>query len=280
MNSTLLTGSEESLEDLRNKYFYKYENDPIAWAYDFLDLPDRLWEKQEEIISSAFTYNYTAVKSGHGIGKSFSSAILVLAFLYTKIPSKVITTAPTFKQVYEILWREIRKLYYGARINLEGELLKIKLSIDEDWFALGLHPREYDLNAFQGYHSENILVILDESPGVSEDLYKAAISLMTTRNAHLLEIGNPSMPAGHFYNAFQPNSDYHKIHISCFDSPNLKENKIVRPYLVTSEWVDGIRKRWGEDSSFYQSKVLGDFPSSEEVSFVPLEWVEASMKED
>jgi len=278
----LSTYSEE--KQVEDWYLNTYERDPLRWIYDYLEIKDGLWEKQEEIISSVFEHTYTAVRSGHSIGKSCSAALATLAFLYTQVPSKVITTAPTFRQVSKILWREIRKFYYkrklyeGKRVNFGGRLLTIELINDEDWFALGIHPREWDLDAFQGYHSENILIILDESPGVSEDLYEAANSLMASDNAHMLEIGNPAAPSGHFYRAFQPKSDYHKISISCLDSPNLKAGKVVRPYLVTQAWVDGMRKRHGEGHPFYQSKVLGEFPSSKETSFVPLSWVEEAMR--
>jgi len=277
---TLLASSKEkiNLDEITDWYLNTYEGDPLAWIYDCLNLEDKLWEKQEEIITSVFENTYTAVRSGHGVGKTYSSALCVLSFLYTQIPSKVITTAPTFKQVAKILWRDIRKLYGRRKVKLGGRLLTLELICDNDWFALGLHPRDWDVNAFQGYHSKNILIVLDESPGVSEELYKACDSLMSSENAHLLEIGNPTSPSGHFYRAFLPESKYKKIHISCLDSPNLKAGKVVRPYLVTPQWVQNMKEKWGENSAFWQSKVLGEFPSSEETMFVPLECLEAAFQ--
>jgi len=279
VTSALLTPSSKKvkLEEVTDWYLSTYENDPLRWIYDSINIKDGLWEKQEEIISSVFQNSYTAVRSGHSTGKTFASALCVLAFLYTQIPSKVITTAPTFRQVAKILWRDIRKLYTHRKIKLGGRLLTLELFCDDDWFALGLHPREYDINAFQGYHSENILVVLDESPGVSSDLYDSAISLLTSENAHLLEIGNPTSPSGHFYNAFQKNSKYNKIHINCLDSPNIKAGKVIRPYLVIQKWINDRKDTWGENSPLWQSRVLGEFSTSEENSFAPLDWVERAM---
>lgn len=271
-----MTYSKPELKEVEDWYLNTYKQDPLRWTYDHLEIPDKLWEKQEEIISSVFEHTYTAVRSGHSTGKTFASAVAALAFLYTQIPSKVITTAPTFKQVVEILWRDIRGLHSTARVKLGGILQTARLVNGNNWFALGLHPREYDLNSFQGFHSENILIIFDESPGVSQDLYLAGLSLMASGNAHLLEIGNPVEARGHFYDAFQKESDYHQIHISCLDSPNIKAGKEIRLYLVNQNWIDDQRKIFGESSIEWQSKVLGEFPSSEKTSYVPEEWVRRS----
>ena len=130
----------------RDTYREKYNKDPLRWIHDYIPMKDGLWGKQEEIISSAFEHTYTAVRSGHSVGKTFASALCVIAFLCTQIPSKVITTAPTFKQVEKILWRDIRRMFMKRRAknDLKGRLLTIELKLDEDWFALGLHPAEYD----------------------------------------------------------------------------------------------------------------------------------------
>lgn len=259
----------------RDLYKQRYERDPLRWIADYIPLEDGLWDKQEEIISSVFEHTYTVVRSGHSIGKTFASALCVLAFLYTQIPSKVITTAPTFKQVEKILWRDIRRLFMMRRArDLTGRLLTIELKVDEDWFALGIHPKDYDPEAFQGFHSENMLIILDESPGISEELYTACDSLMSSENAHLLQIGNPTSPAGHFWDAFKEGSIYNTMHVSCLDSPNLTAGRTVRPYLVTQNWVNNMEKKWGTGSAFWQSKVIGDFPTSEETMFAPLSWIQ------
>jgi len=93
---------------------------------------------------------------------------------------------------------------------------------------------------------------------------------------HLL-IGNPTQLSGEFYNAFR-SPLYHKIHISAFDSPNLKVGKIVRPYLVTPEWVEEKRLKWGEDNPLWYSRVLGEFPEQGDDTLIPLAWIEAAQQ--
>ena len=59
-----------------------------------------------------------------------------------------------------------------------------------DHFAFDL-PRDYDPDAFQGIHSDNILVIVDEA-AVSRNLFQEATVGGPRSNAKLLAIGNPT----------------------------------------------------------------------------------------
>ena len=81
----------------------KYQSDPSLFCKEILG-SDSHWEKQVEIMESVAKNKYTTVPSGHGIGKSFVAADICLWFLYTHLPSIVITTAPTFRQVERVLW--------------------------------------------------------------------------------------------------------------------------------------------------------------------------------
>ena len=67
------------------------------------------WEKQVEIACSVRDHKKTAVKSCHDSGKTADAARIGLWFLYSFQPSIVLTTAPTYRQVEELLWREISR---------------------------------------------------------------------------------------------------------------------------------------------------------------------------
>jgi len=77
--------------------------DPVWWIREVLG--DDLWGEQAQIVESVRDTPETAVRSCHGIGKSFIAARTALWFLYTHAPSIVITTAPTDRQVRGILWK-------------------------------------------------------------------------------------------------------------------------------------------------------------------------------
>ena len=78
----------------------------------------KLWGKQIEIANGLRDHRIVAVRSCHGSGKTFLAAQLALWWLYTRPFSTVITTAPTGRQVTDLLWKEIRKSYKRA-----GELI-------------------------------------------------------------------------------------------------------------------------------------------------------------
>jgi len=245
----------------------------VRWVDEHIGIP--LWSKQIEVLNAVFTQGSVTVRSGHGIGKTLIAAVITLCFIDTLRPSKVITTAPTWRQVAHILWAEINTLYRKSKIPqlIGGRMLNMSYWLSDEHFAVGFHPRENRLEEFQGYHSPNILIIMDESPGISQVLYDAAMGLMTT-NAYILQIGNPTEPAGHFWGSFQDDA-YHKVHVSCFDSPNVTGEAHI-PGLVTREWIEARRNDWGEDDPRYRNKVLGEFSDTTEDRGIPMDWIRAA----
>lgn len=239
-----------------------------------------LWDKLIEVNNSVVNNRRTIVPSGHGVGKSWDMGRLALWFLFCFYPAKVITTAPTWGQVENILWAEIKKAYNSCAFPLGGRLLSTELKIEDDWFAIGFSTtgksgeREYGATKFQGYHSPNLLIILDEGPGVEHSIWVATETLISGENNRIVAIGNPTSPTGDFYEACK-SPLWNKINISCFDHPNVKENEIIVPGAVTTQWIDERRQEWGEDSPLWKAKVLGDFPDEGDDTLIPLSWIEA-----
>jgi len=233
------------------------------------------WEKQEEILNAVRDHRRVAVRACHGVGKTRVAAWVALWFLYCHKNSKVITTAPTWPQVENLLWREIAAAHASSKYPLGGKVLQTRIELGKQWFALGLSTDKPE--RFQGFHAEHILLIVDEASGVDQRIFEAAEGFLTSPGARLLLIGNPTQLSGEFYNAFR-SSLYHKIHISAFDSPNLKVGKIVRPYLVTPEWAEEKRLKWGEDNPLWYSRVLGEFPEQGDDTLIPLAWIETAQQ--
>lgn len=255
-------------------------------------LGDELWEAQKEVIQAVMKNKECAVASCHGAGKSFLGSRLALTFLCLYQPSLVITTAPTQRQVHGILWKEIKTAHAKAKSPIGGRLLNQELQFSPNHFAIGFTAPEYDPDRFQGWHEENILIIVDEAVGVSENIFTAIDGMLTSDNAHLLMIGNPTDASGRFGEAFRGKGKIWKKSISAFDTPNFTEfgitindvktdawkekiggNPLPRPYLVTPEWVAERYKRWGETSPLFQSRVLGKFPEQSTDSLIPISWI-------
>src|SRR3990167_5331214 len=212
----------------------------------------RLWSKQVAILNSLRDNKYTAVKSANTIGKTHDAALAVLWFIMTHRPAKVITTAPTFLQVEEILWKEIASLYHKSKYPLGGSLLKTNLTFTDETFAMGISTNE--VYRFQGFHSPYLLVVIDEAAGVPPEIWEAIESLHPYR---VLAIGNPNEVAGNFYECFR-SSLWNQLSISCQDAVDwqVKNGKI--PGLVSQEWIRERKEEWGEGSPADQIHVKGE----------------------
>ena len=160
--------------------------------------------------------------------KASPAAVAVLWFLSCYAPAIVITTAPTARQVRHILWREIRRLHGASTQRLGGTMLNTRFEIAGDRFALGLSTDEAD--QFQGFHSPNMLIVVDEAEGVSESIYEAIDAVMTSGNCKLLLIGNPTSDSGSFRRAFHEDRRiFRNITISALESPNVQHQQVSHP---------------------------------------------------
>lgn len=219
------------------------------------------WSKQREILKALRKHKRVAVRSCHGVGKTATAATAVLDFM-TEGPCRVITTAPTWSQVEQLLWREIAlrhsKIPGGA--GAFGKIFKSSLEVRSDWFAMGLSTDKPE--RFQGHHAPRMMLVVDEASGVDEAIYEASEGFLTAEHARVLLIGNPTRPAGTFYKAFQKDSGWYTVHMSAFDAPAFtgeKVSKDAKAALITEEWVQDAKQQWGEDSPAYRIRVLGEF---------------------
>ena len=248
---------------------------PVAFARQVLGVS--LWHKQEEVLDALTSSRRVAVKAGNGLGKGFSAAVAVLWFMHTHPDGAIaLTTAPTFRQVRHILWRQIHRLYRPVVGVLGGAMYDTRWEMDADRYALGLSADGAD--QFQGFHSPNVFIVVDEAEGVSDEIYEAIESVMTSADPLLLLIGNPTSMEGAFRRAFhEERSIYRTITISAMDSPNVRAGRVVLPGLTTAAWVEERKTIWGEGSPRYRSRVLGEFPEQGEDTLIDLRHIRNSV---
>lgn len=259
--------------------FPVYENewakDPHGWATSVIRR--FMWSKQVEIMESVRDNRHTAVKSCHSAGKSATAATIAGWWIDSHAPGQAfaITTAPTGAQVYAVLWRELQRVHKLG--SLEGKITQQAMwKIGDELVAIGRKPNDYEPDAFQGIHARYLLAIIDEANGVPQALWDAIESLASNMYARILAIGNPDDPASYFAKMCAPGSGWNTIRISAFDSPNFTDEIVpddLRPLLVGTEWVEERKKRWGENSPIYISKVLGEFPDISDDTLIQPRWI-------
>jgi hypothetical protein len=258
-----------------------YVREPVGWVRDRLG--EFLWSKQREILEAVVHHRYVAVKSAHDTGKSHGASRAVAWWLDTRDDPFATTTAPTTKQVHAILWRYIGQAHRKG--NLPG-----RITLDDEWYmgpggkelvAFGRKPADHDQSAFQGIHALNPLILVDEACGVPKSIFDAVDALAINSNARVLAIGNPDDPSSHFAQICKPGSGWHVITVSAFDTPAYTGEKVpeeLLPLLVSPEWVEERKIRWGVTSPIYQSKVLGEFPDVSDDTLIQPKWIEAAQK--
>lgn len=281
--------TELSPED-EDAIFEAAAGDPVCFIEDMLG--DEGWAGQYEIIRAIRDHRHVVCKSCFSIGKDWIAARAVLWFLYMNDPSLVITTGPSDRQVKKILWRELAKAHVRSDMHLGGTPLTQELTLDEDRYAIGFTTTE-DAERFSGFHALNVLVVVDESSGVSDTIQDSISGILSSGNAHKLDIGNPTDPTSEFA-AYFKTPGIKKISIDAFDTPNFTAFGITQddieadtwrekitgplpmPMLITPEWVAERYRKWGKESPWYQSRVLAVFPAEGAHTLFPMRWIEAA----
>jgi hypothetical protein len=265
-----------------------YQRFPDVWSKRFLGLST--WERQREFMRAVAANQRTTVRSGHGVGKSYGTAALVLWYFTCFPGSRVVTTAPTGRQVKEILWSAIEKLHIRLRQNVAraGECLKtmkVRDPDDPEHYAIGFTTDEEQ--AFQGIHAGNMLVVFDEACGIPKSIYDSAEGLLTSKDNKVLLIGNPIEPNTYFHETHtRAVPGYHIIKISSYESPNIgvdKEGKYCaiepEPYpgLCSMAWINQQLRRHGPGSPWVVARIYGEFPKTSEYQLIDDESIAAAI---
>lgn len=269
--------------------------DPALFAQVILG--HETWSIQRQILRAIPKYSRIAVKACHSSSKTRLASEAVLWWLATRPQAICVTTAPIFDQVRLLLWqREIRPSADILRQLLgkqNVEILKTELRLANGSYAVGLSTNEGV--RFQGFHSSDLLIIVDEAPGVKAEIYEAIEGARAGGRVVELLLGNPSFIGGEFYEAFNKQHLLWKtFSINAYLTPNLQgtsqqELEALKPglseddpyfqyrpmpFLVTRRWIYEVIQKYGIASPYYQARVLAQFPDQSEDSLVALSWIE------
>lgn len=247
------------------------QQDPEWFLRNVLGTP-YLTPQQSAVIRSVAEHRKTAVTAGNGLGKTFLAARLALWFLFSFYRSKVITTAPTWKQVRNLLWRELRQAYAQAQFPLGGHLTQTSLELADDWFAIGFSTDEP--TNFQGYHAPKVMVVLDEATGIHPDIWQAAEGVAIGPQDRFLAIGNPTDPTSEFKQK-EDSGLWNVLRLNGEEHPNVVAGKIIVPGAVTQEWIAERLTEYGSrDSALYRARVRGLWPEQGDDVLIPLRLIE------
>lgn len=147
-----LANQKQQLEtELIRRKLAEYKHDIRGYCRDILGV--ELWEPVAEALESLDHPPYrTSVDSGHGVGKTFAAAVKVNHHFDTRFPSVGITTAPTQRDVIDLLWTEVRVLRRRGSVPIGDKRLPLpdffigphapEMREDEEHYAKGFTARK------------------------------------------------------------------------------------------------------------------------------------------
>lgn len=271
-------------------------------------LKARLDKEQQAIIESVQHNPMTAVASGTARGKDFVAACACLCFMYLTPRwdkkgnlvknTKIAMTAPTDRQVRNIMVPEIRRLMRNAGC-LPGRQVGYDIRTNySEWFLTGFKAGDDNQEAWSGFHAVNTMFVVTEASGISETTYNA-IEGNLQGNSRLLIVFNPNTTSGYAANAMKSERFKH-FRLNSLNAENVVSKKEVISGQVNYEWVKDKVSTWctqisqddfneGEGDFYWEGgiyrpndlfrvKVLGMFPKVSEDVLIPYEWIELANK--
>lgn len=248
-----------------------YADRPAEFVEDLLNVEPQDW--QREMMAAALQNRKLSLRSGHGLGKTACCSWLMIWYLLTRYPVKVVCTAPSASTLYDGLMAEtkrwVKELPTPIRSLLEIKSDRIELaSSPTEAFLSARTSRAESPESLAGIHSDHTMILVDEASGVPEQVYEAAYGSMSGKNAVVILIGNPTRSSGYFYETHTRLRDsWWTKKVSCLDSP-----------LVSPDFIAEMAEKYGEESNAFRVRVLGEFPLAEDDTLISLHSVEQASK--
>lgn len=255
----------EQVEAFARARLSQYVHNPPKMAVDLFGFTPT--DYQAEAMLAVASGADVTWRAGHGVGKTATLALLVFWFLLTRPGSRVPTTAPTFRQVKDVLWAEIAYWYqrfvYKSALRLDRTRLSMR-GYEQEWFAIGVASnRPQNL---EGFHAEHILFIGDEAKGIPDPIFDAIDGALTTGGQRLYT-STPGSRSGRFYETHNGRLAryFRQIHTNGEHASR-----------VNRAWLNQKREEWGEDSPIYLAKIRGEFPAEGDDVLIPLSYIDAA----
>lgn len=273
-------------------------------------------EEQQDILRSVQFNGRTSVASGTARGKDFVSACAALCFLYLTPKwarnergeiylaenTKVALTAPTERQVKNIMMPEISRLFNRAKkrgIVLPGKLNTSEIRTnDKEWFLVGFKADNNNHEAWSGFHAVHTMFIGTEATGIGDDTF-AAIEGNLQGDSRILIVFNPNISTGYAAKSHK-SKKWHRFSLNSLNAPNVKAHRMVIPGQVDYEWVKDkldswckpirpdevmpemddfeFEGQWYRPEDLFRKKVLGIFPQVDDDVLIPPQWLELAHK--
>lgn len=302
----------ELLEEIKDQMpvepLVEYQKDPLGFCEDVLGVSrntlvwslngygaDYQWDGTPDPIAAVFLAvaagrRVIGVESATTTGKTFLGACVVLWFEGCWKNATVVTVAPKEKQLELHIWKEIGKLWPGFQARFpQAELTHLRIRMvkgSDAWaahgFVAGVAAKEVEGSATkaQGFHAEHMLIVFEETPGISPAIMMAF--RQTCRAPHNLRLafGNPDNIHDELHKLCLSPGALH-IRISAIDHPNVvRSDPSIIPGAASREAIEEekLADDAGEEAVLYKSRIRGISPEQSKMAMIRMEWLERAAR--
>ena len=192
---------------------------------------------------------------------------LILWFLLTRKNCKIPVAANSQDQLRDTIWPEIAKWHrqlpepLKAMIDVQAERIVV-VQDPEGAFAVRRTASKDNPEALQGFHAEHLLFLIDEASGIADIVFEVGMGALSTAGRQ----------GG---DGWKPDADFRLL----LRYPPLAEAPLAHDACELPRRPEGSgahRRHQGQvrrDSNAYRVRVLGEFPTSDDETVIPLELV-------
>jgi len=270
----------------------KYAGRPVDYCREVLRVDP--WAKQCEAMEAIHQPPYKVLgRSSHSVGKTFVEACLVNYWYDTYNPGCVITTAPTARDVRDLLWAQVRMLRQRAGLGGFAGDKAPELYDHPDHYAKGFTAARGE--SFQGRHPERMLILFDEATGIDATFWATARTMFQANGKHAwVCMFNPTDTSSQAHAEelkvdLLSEPQWRTIHISSLEHPNIHAALDGKPepfpgavslaqfedwLAAWSDPIDAVDAReadlewppgsgkWYRPGPLMEGRALGRYPSS------------------
>lgn len=224
-----------------------------------------------------------SVQAGRGTGKDAWVSWAISWFLVCFPGAKIPCTAPTQRQLRDILWAEINKWIRHSDLCHEAKGSPFRLSdwvkwqsdrvffVDaegREWFAKAITTNvkatpEEQAETLSGWHEDFLMVVADEASAIPDAVFRPLEGTMTGMCNFMILIFNATQSKGFAIESQQRNRE----HFICLQW-NAEDSELVEP-----SQVEKMAKKYGRDSDAYRISVLGLPPKADPGVLIPWDWI-------
>jgi uncharacterized protein (UPF0297 family) len=235
-----------------------------------------------------------SIASGHGVGKDFSLAIVLLWLLVVwsapENPATALVTGPNFSTLKSVLWKEFRRhIRQGRLLGGEPGWLTRIFDIQSDKIIHKELPGESFIEArtasvtgsaeeqgeaLAGRHEKYMILAVDEASGVPDGVFRPIEGAMTGAVNFGILIGNMTRNSGYFYETHNKYARFWAHKRFSTEESNLDG---ITGDRGCESLVTKYDEKYGRDSNAFRVRIQGLPPTAEDDVLIPWEWIERAI---